>query len=311
MQLTVHIGTTKTGSKSIQSFLSGNRAGLREVGLLVPQCLGEPINLKAVIASLPFGASPDLAKRIPIADAQSHELFRESTRSQYYDEIAKSGGCAETIITAELLHSRLLKREHIAKFKSLFCQGFEATRIVVYVRPQLDQVVSLYSTVLRNGYSVTMDEFLQSHLEPDMNPYFDLRDVVMRWGEQFGMENIIVRPYNGIKSLHGTLTDFGEIIGIDVSDGRWAIGPRMNSSINQAGQDLLLLLNKSGIDQNLRWKVTAWAEKELPGRGAWPSIHLARSFDEKFRPGNTWVVERYFPDNPEYLEPHWPSGRPE
>ncbi|ABL73088.1 hypothetical protein Pden_5028 (plasmid) [Paracoccus denitrificans PD1222] len=310
MNLTVHIGTTKTGSSSIQKFLSNNRDILRDRGILVPSSLGRVIHLNAVLSALPFGKSPDLAQTIPLTDAEQHAAFRENTSAAFREEIAGAPGCQEVVITAEQLHSRLPLPDYIQTFRDLFCRDFSTIRIVIYVRPQLDQIISLYSTMLRGGYAHSLGDFIKSRMQPIFRPYFDLRDVITRWADVFGRENVIVRPYKGVARDFGTLGDFCELLKLDLGEEGWQLDKQqVNASINVAGQELLLMLNKTGaLDAVQRRKVAKWAEAHCTGRGAMPPLAQAQAFQSQFDEGNAWVTETFFPDHPEYLEPRWPEA---
>ena len=63
MKLTVHIGTTKTGSTSIQAFMRVNRKALAAKGISYPAMLGVQDHRNAAIAVLNFTQGQDLLKR--------------------------------------------------------------------------------------------------------------------------------------------------------------------------------------------------------------------------------------------------------
>ncbi|MDU9006521.1 hypothetical protein [Sedimentitalea todarodis] len=308
MKLTVHIGTTKTGSSSIQTFLAVNRATLGQAGILVPISLGKELHLRAPLASLPFGASSDLAGLFDMATPEAHAAFRRNTVAAYRNEIAQAPECREVVITSEHLHSRMPKRVDIERFKDLFCSEFSSVRVIVYIRPQLDQITSLYSTVLRGGYQNSLDDFVRSRMKPEFRPYFNIRHIIRRWSGVFGSENVFVRPYKAVSQKDGTLGDFCELLDLDISGSEWQVPDNANTSINQAGQNLLRLVNQEkSATARLRKQVVKWVEKNSAGRGEQPSPDLARAFQRGFNAGNEWVIKTYFPDHPEYLEPRWPA----
>jgi len=308
MNLTVHIGTTKTGTSSIQAFLHHNRNALRKSGIFVPTGLGHMIHFHTAIAALPFGKSPDLAKLIPLSDAQQHAEFRTQTKNRFHAQVGQVADCREVIITAEQLHSRLTQTNDVRTFRDLFCGGFNNVRIIVYIRPQLDQIISLYSTMLRGGYAHSLKSFIDARLKPSFRSYFDLKDVITRWTNVFGVEGVIVRPYKGISGGFGTLGDFCRLMDIDLSNGSWKMNRPANTSINSAGQELLLMLNQiATLDAAKRREIVKWAETHCAGHGAMPTIEQARRFQTLFEKSNAWVTKTYFPDHPEYLEPRWPS----
>ena len=211
------------------------------------------------------------------------------------------------VISSEHLQSRLVQTKNVARFRQQFCQDFDDVKIVVYIRPQLDQIVSFYSTLLRSGYSKSLSEFIKSRIRPGFLPYFNIRAMINRWSEQFGNENVIVRPYKAIEGPLGTLGDFCDLLEIDPASAEWAEIKKSNTSLNVAGQELLLVLNQAGALSDVqRRQIVHWVTTNCAGKGAIPSLSLAKAFQAQFDEGNAWVVKNYFPDHPEYLEPSWP-----
>ncbi len=309
MNLTVHIGTTKTGSTSIQSFLHENRVALEKMGILVPISLGRLDHRSAVISVLKFGQSADLMSRKGIADADSLELFRQKTKKDLRRELIKNP--KEVVITSEHFHSRSNVQKNVELFKKQFTQCYEKTRIIVYVRPQLDQLISLYSTTLRNGFSDTLKEHFERHMKPSYYRYFDLRGLIERWSNVFGADNVLVRPYKALPSKEegGVVADFCELLDVKYDNPCFASRSEVNVSISKEGQDLLRIVNENpGIDRERRLKVISWLEMHCAGKGAAPDFPSAKIFQSQFTEGNAWVVEKFFPDHPEYLEPRWPTA---
>lgn len=311
MDLTVHIGTTKTGTSSIQRFLRDNIVELFERGIYVPGMLGNVIHYYAAIASMPYGMSPDLAKTVPIRDEVAHEQFVEETVGKFQEGVsrARDSECGTCIITSEQLQSRLTEVAFVERFAELFARDFEHVRIVVYVRPQLDQAVSLYSTVLRTGYAQSLTKFLDTRMQPKFQPYFDLRDIIERWTSVFESDNVMVRPYKAKDGNSGVLGDFMSMFGVSPDEDGWARETRANSSINSAGQELLRLVNDSDqLTAASRRRIVGWAEEHCSGPGEVPPRSLAVKFQKQFDESNAWVTQMYFPGHAEYLEPSWPPA---
>ncbi|MDK8873838.1 MULTISPECIES: hypothetical protein [Paracoccus] len=309
MNLTVHIGTTKTGSTSIQVFLRHNRAAFAKKGICIPEVLGVQDHRNAVVSALNFGQSENLMQRLGINDPGQHAVFAQETSAAYRATIAAEAP-KEVVITSEHLQSRCNQEENIARFRELFAQGFENVRILVYVRPQLDQLVSLYSTILRDGRSDTMEEHIFRHTKSFFN-YFDLHGLIRRWGSVFGIENIHVRPYRALPPPQegGVISDFCQFLGQDHTDPHFSHPVAANASINLQGQELLRIVNgNGGLNPKRRRQVIAWIEANCSGKGAEPTLAQARAFQNRFDEGNAWVTETFFPDHPEYLEPRWPEA---
>lgn len=305
MNLTVHIGTTKTGSTSIQAFMCANRAALAKHGICYPETLGPQDHHWATVSSLSMGQSQDLMLWCNVKSEKQLVAFRKKTQANYLRELRSRP--RHVVISSEHLQSRCILPENVSRFRDLFCRDFEQIRVVVYVRPQLDQIVSLYSTLLKNGYAHPLQRFIKSRARATFLPYFDLQALIKRWSDVFGAENVIVRPYKAVSGPFGTLGDFCEILGLDPASPEWSEIEKANTSLNVAGQELLLMMNQTGaLNDVQRRKLTRWIEANCAGKGTVPSLALAKSFHTPYEAGNAWVIEKYFPDHPEYLEPSWP-----
>jgi hypothetical protein len=348
MRLTVHIGTTKTGSTSIQAFLRTNRAALLSRGISVPESLGQQDHRHAALSCLNFGQSADLMARQGLTDAPALQAFRFQTRTAFRDEMAaaRSQGVREVVITSEHLQSRCNEPRNVERFCRLFAEGFDEIRILAYVRPQLDQMISLHSTTLRNGFADTIEAHVERNMAPAFFRYYDLAGLLERWGGVFGSETLMVRPYKALppQDQGGVVADFCALMGLRHDAEEFASPVEANTSINAQGQELLRLFNlesAAGHDlapalegwlarvrpeakpaKALRRILTApgltvkarrarlihWVEAQCSGRGAEIGLDLARRFQSQFDAGNAAVIARYFPDHPDYLEPRWPRA---
>jgi len=246
--------------------------------------------------------------RLDIVDEETHKSFIGNTLKNFRRELMKRPN--EVVLTSEHFHSRCIAQENVNLFREKFAEGFNNVRVIVYVRPQLDQLVSLYSTTLRNGYSDSMSEHLERHMKSIYFPYFDLRGLIERWGRVFGLDCIEVRPYKALPSKEsgGVVADFCDLLNLKYDDPSFTSRSETNVSINAEGQDLLRILNEQdGIDRARRLKVISWLESHCSGKGATPELPCAKGFQSQFLDGNAWVAERFFPAHPEYLEPRWPA----
>lgn len=273
MRLTVHIGTTKTGSTSIQAFLRANRAALLQRGVLVPESLGPQDHRHAALSCLTFGQSGDLMTRQGLNSAEALEAFRTHTRLAFEDELKaarEKTALREVVITSEHLQSRCNQPVNIERFRDLFTAGFSELRILVYVRPQFDQMISLYSTTLRNGYADTIDDHVARHLSERYFTYFDLNGILARWGRVFGEDRLVVRPYKGLPppDQGGVITDFCDLLGLDPADPGLVRATDANSAIHAGGQALLQQFNQALRDgQAPALALEGWIRQTAPTHG--------------------------------------------
>lgn len=305
MKLTVHIGTTKTGSTSIQAFLAQNRDALFAQGVLYPRDLGPQHHVNATVAALDHHKSPDLMRFCGIDGKRQHTAFRKQTARAFNQEIAQSSGVEHVIISSEHLHSRCVAPEAIRRFQSLFCQGFDQVEIVVYVRPQIDHMVSLFSTNLRHGFNGTLEDHITAMLAPKHTSYFNLQNVITRWSDVFGTDAVTVRPFAALnRETGGAISDFCALANIDTTDLDMTDVAASNAAINPKGQELLMILNaRKGVPVQTRHHVVKWLEKEFKGSGIKPTPEMIETVQSQFIDSNAWVIETYFPDHPDYLAP--------
>src|SRR6185312_15007568 len=99
-------------------------------------------------------------------------------------------------------------------------------RIIIYLRPQHEVAVSMYSTALKNG-SVRKN-VLPTFESP--GPLYDYAGSIDRWGSAFGRENITPRIFGRTDFQGGDLCeDFVKILGLDAS--AFENVPRLNESV--------------------------------------------------------------------------------
>jgi len=305
MKLTIHIGTTKTGSTSIQEFLAKNRETLLAQDVLYPMKLGPQHHVKATVAALSYGKSPDLLKFCKIDTDEAHDEFRAQTSQALAQQIAQNPTVKHVVISSEHLHSRCVAPQDIQRFRDLFCQGFNKIEVIVYVRPQIDHMASLFSTNLRHGFSGSIDDHIAAMLGPNNAAYFDLQAVITRWSAIFGRDAVIVRPFAAVDRKNGgAVKDFCQVAKIAIDGPKITQAVVRNESINAIGQELLMIVNKgAGIPAHMRGEVVAWLEKRFTGSGFKPSASMCDAVRDRFAQSNAWVVATYFPDHPEYLQP--------
>jgi len=185
-KLFIHIGTPKTGTSSLQWFLYNNYEKLLEQGILYP---------KSIVES---GRNP---KQQPLfgcihsgnADGLHALLQRLSS------EIIPS--TTSVMVSSEgFYHHTDELTESAWKLISQLGQLFDL-RIIVFLRPQADYVESMYRQYMKNprginpeyGSSLTIRELMA---RPKLKQNMDYYGSLMRWAENVGEANIIVKEYS-------------------------------------------------------------------------------------------------------------------
>ena len=93
---------------------------------------------------------------------EKRERFRAQLRQDFGDEIANLDDRIHTVlISSEHFHSLLVHRDEVATLRELLEPHFTDIHILVYLREQVDTALSRYSTAIKSGRTVELDDFLQ------------------------------------------------------------------------------------------------------------------------------------------------------
>ena len=175
-----HIGFEKTGTDSFQRFCKENYRALLKFGVLYPTkslAYGQSNHGPLVSCYLPyrdFNIGPAGRKQPAILRSLRREADKTKPKT--------------ILISAEHFSSRF-REEQIRELASDFAD--HDCRIVIGVREHRSRIYSAYSQTIKNGRSLTLDEFCTELFDPK-NPYIRYRDTITPWENTFGKENISV-----------------------------------------------------------------------------------------------------------------------
>lgn len=237
----LHIGTEKTGSTSIQQFLSHGRRWLATHGFHHSKAAGSPNHVRLFSYAvdnprLAFGAS-DRAEQGKLRRKLEIELAKE----------CDAHPDATFLFSNEHCHSRLFEAGEVARLKTLLDPLFDEVKVLVYLRRQDLLAVSLYSTLLKAG--VSSDEVLVTRPiaalpqhAPEQDLYYDYQALLARWAAVFGDDALIVRRFEPASLVGGDIVaDFCDAVGLPAPSREPA---RANESLRPEFQDYLRLLNR-------------------------------------------------------------------
>ncbi len=237
----LHIGTAKTGTTSIQSFLQLNRQRLSKQGYYFPQSLGSANHEKLVAYALAASKVESKRQQFSIFTQEDLKQFRLKTATELAREMRSlPSGIKHVVLSNEHCHSRLMTLEEVQTLKQLLDNFFDPIRVVVYLRRQDQAALSLYNTRILSGSSSTR-VFPPS--QPELPLRFDHARCLGLYGSVFGHDNIIVRLYNPQRlSTHPLVHDFAQAIGMNEISGL-KIPPRLNTSLRDLDLQFLRILN--------------------------------------------------------------------
>jgi hypothetical protein len=313
----LHVGTEKTGSTSIQTFLFLNRAALLEQGWLAPLALAPhapagPLN--HIILNL-AGRDDDMAtdaldRACGATDREVRRKVVEWAAEQLRCEINATRPSANLVLSNEHIHSRLRSVERLIKLREFVQRFAQRIQIVVYIRAQYEMARAFANTALRNGSVVTRGV----PLIKSSDQYFDLNGLVSRLSEVLGEESITVRLYPEVRHpQNDVVVDFADVLGLDAS--RLRFPQRENTSFDLLGTSFINEINERlrFADESSRWlvsdKITAFLSAKHRGKGVVASPQEIREFMAPFAAGNEAIRSKWFADREQLFD--LDAGTPE
>ncbi len=242
-----HIGKFKTGSTSIQNFLYLNREVLESRGVCYPDISGSQvkrfINGRSLFRFLSNGnmnkAKKLIQKAVKEANAQS---------------------CSNILISNECFSRRAVMQNPDFSFDNLSAENignlFSAfdleVKVVIYIRPFVEYVVSFWNTeILKSATGLGLEEYI------DLYHYEDELDQIYEYGRAFGNENIILRPFEREQLKNSDLMeDFLDCLGLELDDD-FEIPDNTNESFDRSTLELLGMVNALKLDKYFRRKLYA------------------------------------------------------
>ena len=279
--LLLHIGPAKTGTTSIQNFLALNRQRLKESGVFYATSFG-PEKLVAFTESDPW----KLAKpKFGIDSTEKQDQFRSQMELKFQSEL-NGNNCHQTIISNELLHSRISNPEQIQFLKSILDKYFLSVKILMYIRRQDLMAVSRYFTGLGSGHTVS------GHFKnPDKN-FYDFFAIHQKWANYFGSENINTRIFSQEKFINGNLID-DFCVSANIPEDLGLIMPeRKNEAFSLELQSLVFELNLMLKNKQLsltpakKKKIIEAFRQQFKGSVHYPSRQSAINFYQLFAASN-------------------------
>ncbi|WP_370658999.1 hypothetical protein [Campylobacter coli] len=298
----IHIGTEKTGTTSIQTFLSNNRDLLKKQEIIYPSSLGNN-GSQWDFTFLAYDNIRSDEYCIGRKIYTKHD-FKNHKKKVFFDlkKELKKAKCQELLISSEHLSSRLQDLKEIKRCKKILnILGFKEIKILVYLREQNSEVASAFSTTIKSGGSL-------NNIQINPGKYnrgkYDL--LLFKWQEVFDKENIITRLFDKNEFYQGDLLkDFIHNIGLQWDD-EFIIPPKENESLDLIGIELLKRINKhlpwqvENKINHLRGDITSFVVKYFqnfkdPHLKFQISKEIMQAYTDCFEESNEWVRKEFFP----------------
>jgi hypothetical protein len=155
MKLYLHIGTEKTGSSFLQSYLAKNRLMLKSHSLYFPDAGKRENDMQS------GRISPGNASELNALLSQKSWLKVEHWMKNKY-KAAKTDGCTKLLLSNETLIKTFSETDVLARFIEIAKeQGFELQDLFLVIREPVGQALSLYKHRSKNGDMLPIADWLR------------------------------------------------------------------------------------------------------------------------------------------------------
>ncbi|TDJ82044.1 hypothetical protein [Campylobacter volucris] len=296
----LHIGTEKTGTTTIQTFLSSNRLLLQKYGYIFPKTIGSNgSQWSFTFLCYNYIRNDEYSLSRNIYSISNFIKHKTQIYTKLKNEIKKNN-FGNVVISSEHLSSRLQDVKEIKRCrKILHILGFREIKIIVYLREQSNMAPSSYSTKLKAGKNDDLK------LPNEFEYLGEYKQMLNKWINVFGKENMIVRLFDTNEFYKGDLLkDF--IYNINLKwDDKFIIPSKQNESLDLIGMELLKRINKYlpwQVDNkinSLRGDLTSFVIKHFQSKDLslkfYPSKKIMQSYIDYFEESNEWVRKEFFP----------------
>ncbi len=262
-KLILHIGTEKTGTTSIQESLFHNKELLMECEkVYFMQSIGDKNNRLLPAAFMSIDKKDDFFIKSEIDDTFSRTKFKENVINSFkkeYENIPDDVNAV--IISSEHFQSRLDTISEIKELSDFLSEYFYEVKIVCYIRDMYSYFLSSYSTEIKAGRIMSIEEYLLQCNSGNL--FFNHYLMLEMWSEVFGVSNIVVRDFSKYKLKNkDVVDDFYNVISMSDSflKNEHRLNLRFNESLNNSGIYWALVINSLLTFQEFKIK-NRWRSK--------------------------------------------------
>lgn len=297
----IHIGVEKTGTTTIQEFLFQNKNLLKQQGIWFPKIITARNHRPLAVYCCKPDRSNQFTRQYNIENPKKRKEWRAEFREIFSMEMPKeSNEYKKVIFSSEHFTTFLKGKSEIRLLKSFLEPYFASQTILVYIRRQ-DLVAS---SMINNAVKSGIGNKLPTGKKIKSKHYYNYENLISKWSEVFGKENIRMRVYekdrlNG-KDLLVDFMDKAEIL----SDKRFTIPQWLNISLSATAVEAAWLFNKKYPSRNfkddyselrnLRLKLINQTNERYPGNGKMLNRRDAKKYFKQFRKSNCRLAKEWF-----------------
>ena len=300
-RLILHIGTEKTGTTSIQEFLSLNRATLASRKIYTPSFTASSNHVEISLCVYRDFWKDELSTLWNLPDEpEARHQVQSDWIERLRSEVNDSGPDSLWIISSESLQSRIVHFVDIQRLSAILHQIFDDITILLYIREPISLALSLWSTGVKCG------NYMPKLPTPTDDYFYNAchhLSTYQRWGKAFGSKPVVRIYENESFYCSDLLRDFCHACGLQW-DSQYTLPPRSNTRlsskslacINYINQALPLYSSTTSINP-IRGDLTSFLEGLCPeGSGYRPSYAEVQLYRQTFDASNEELRRLLFSD---------------
>ena len=308
--LYLHVGSPKAGSSSLQNFLSLNKSLLLSNNLF-HYSFDEAGNLNLLAYLFSDHESLNWVNEIhDLADDKTKKDFKQKLKGKIVNEfnIQKD---YDFIISSEHIFTISDNDENIRELSIFLSNYFDSIKIIVFLRDQLDYVLSSISQKINGKYLTNEQINFSDEISTLKNPQLCLDlyyDKTLRiFEKEFGRENIILKLFNKQNGKQAIFDDLLNIINLHNINFIYPDSVNQSSSLEANKYKIYLnsIIQKKNFypnykyinisdNQNLNDNVSdilnSLTNKSDKLR---PSLSIVNLWKKEFSESNKQVIKRY------------------
>jgi hypothetical protein len=245
-RLYLHIGTHKTGSTAIQQLLWKHRQALATAGLLYPDVgVRRDAHHEIAWAAGTTRAAPDAA----------------ALRAMVEDLVRQASTSAQSMLLSSEEFEFVQRVQELALLKDHF-----EVKVIVYLRKQDEYLEAAYNQHVRSYDLRFTGSIYQFALRYNFFWRFDYWRILQNWGDVFGVENVIVRPYGTDLVDDDALADFLSLLPLPVDLCRDIAGEtiRINRALHPRAIPYMARINKMSLSREQHQAAQGILRKVIP-----------------------------------------------
>ncbi len=235
----MHIGTGKTGTSSLQSFLARNRTRLAESGWLYPRSLGRTRHVRFGLWTRSDDdlAAAFLERRPGTGRFGDPAELRREVPARLLAEVRRAA-LTRVLISDEALYAA--PTPALERLRQLTDEHASEVRVICYLRRQDDLLVSHYQQVVKVRATRTLAERVA---ERDLSPTYDYYARLRTWLDVVEPDELVIRRFEPTRFRLGSLyDDFVDAAGLGIPTTDRPERER-NESLDAEAVEFLRILN--------------------------------------------------------------------